>query len=352
MAERETPTRRGFRSRFLLGILFLAGLSMLVMPGCGGDSSGPAERKSLRIGLMITPQGLQDQGFNDQAHAGLKLAEQKHKVDAVVIEPATMSDPEASLRFFTAQSFDAIIAVGGAFTRAIRSIAKEKPELPFYVIDVDFDEKNIQGIVFREQEGSFLCGFLASRMSKTGKVGFIGGVKIPVMERFAAGFLQGAKHARADVEVSLNYIATDFSGFNKPDQANILARELYGQGHDVLFPAAGASGLGVIAAAVKLRKFVIGVDQNQDSLAPGLVLTSMLKRVDLVVEDVIRSLSEGKGSAAVKRSYGMADGAIGLTDFQFSSQVLGDDLIKELRELQQAIISGSLQVEGTLPAEP
>lgn len=322
-------------------------LATLLMMHRNEEVSTPTPAKRLRIGLMITPQGLQDKGFNDQAYAGLKAAEQKLKIAGVVIEPATMADPEASLRFFTAQSFDAIIVVGIAFQQAIRTIAKEKPELPFYVIDADIEENNIHGITFREQEGSFLCGFLAASVSKTGKVGFLGGVQIPVIERFAAGFAQGAKYANADIDVAINYIASDFSGFNKPDQANSQAVELYNQGYDVLFPAAGASGLGVIAAAAKLRKFVIGVDQNQDALAPGLVLTSMLKRVDLVVEAVIRNFHEGKDPGGVKRTYGMADGVVGLTDFSFSSRIVEEGLLQKLRELEQSIIEGTLIVASS-----
>ncbi len=334
-------------------VLALLGALALLAAGCGDPAQPPTPGRKQRIGLMITPKGLNDQGFNDLAHAGLKEAERKHGIEAVLIEPATMQDPEASLRFFTGQSFDAIIAVGVAFLEPIRKIARDHPQLPFFVIDSTIDEGSIRGVSFREDEGSFLCGYLAARVSKTGKVGFIGGVKIEVIERFALGFRNGAAHAASTTEVLERYLADDFSGFNRPDEANTVALEMYKNGCDVIYAAAGASGLGVISAAAKTKLFAIGVDMNQDAMAPGHVLTSMLKRVDLVVEDVVKTLKEGKEPGAVKRTYGMADGAIDLTDFQFSQQVVGDDLIAQIGSLKQQIISGTLstrQPSGPVPA--
>lgn len=318
----------------LIACLFISAFSV----GCGSGKTTEVDEKQLKIGLLITPRGLNDKGFNDYAFDGLKEAEKKYNIAGTVIEPATMNDHEASLRFFAGQKFDAIVAVGVAFTESIRKIASEQPQLNFYVIDSDIDEGNIRGISFREDEGSYLCGYLAAKMSKTGRVGFVGGVKIPVIERFATGFRNGAIAAASSTEVVERYVAADFSGFNNAEEASTMAHEMYQGGCEVIFAAAGASGLGVISAAVKTRKYAIGVDMNQDSLAPGLVLTSMLKRVDLVVEDIARSLVQNRNPAAVKRSYGLADGAVGLTDFQLSFKVIGDDLISELNQIRKQII--------------
>lgn len=347
--DQKPELRGGVRSRHVTGpglVVLLVLAATLLVAGCTDQAQAPTPGKKLRIALMITPKGLNDQGFNDQANAGLKEAERKYGIETVLIEPATMKDPEASLRFFTGQSFDAIIAVGVAFLDAIRKISTEHPQLPFFVIDSTVDEGNIRGISFREDEGSFLCGYLAARFSKTGKIGFIGGVKIEVILRFFNGFRNGAQHAgTGTVDVVERYVAEDFSGFNKADEANAMAVEMYKEGCDVIYAAAGASGLGVISAAAKTKKFAIGVDMNQDSMAPGHVLTSMLKRVDLVVEDVVKSLQEGKGPASVKRSYGMADGAIDLTDFQFSQPTVGDELIAQLGKLRKEIIAGTLKTD-------
>ncbi len=332
--------KSSFRPQSVLcaGILIACIIISLFSSGCGNGKTPNAAEKQLKIGLLITPHGLNDKGFNDYAFDGLKEAEKKYNIAGTVIEPTTMNDREASLRFFAGQKFDAIIAVGVAFTESIRKIASEQPDLNFFVIDSDIDEGNIRGISFREDEGSYLCGYLAARMSKSNRVGFVGGVKIPVIERFATGYFNGAKAASISVEVVERYVADDFSGFNNAEEASNIAHEMYQGGCDVIFSAAGASGLGVISAAVKTRKYTIGVDMNQDSLAPGLVLTSMLKRVDLVVEDISRSLSQGASPAGIKRSYGLADGAVGLTDFQLSFKVVGQDLIDELNQLRKRII--------------
>lgn len=330
------------QSIFRTGILILAVAILATLSGCCSREEPQTIIKPKRIGLMITPRGLNDKGFNDHAFDGLKEAEKRFDIETVVIEPATMQDPEASLRFFAGQKFDAIIAVGLAFVDAIRKIAAENPELPFYVIDSDLDENNIRGISFREDEGAYLCGFLASRFSKSGRIGFIGGVKNPVIERFAIGFRTGAYDAASSTGVLEEYISKDFSGFSDPDAAATIAENMYRTGCDVIFSAAGASGLGVISAAVKTRNYVIGVDMNQDSLAPGLVLTSMLKRVDLVVQNIVASICENRKSEYIKRSYGLADNAIGLTDFQLSFKVVGEDLVNKLNRLRRGIIEGKI----------
>ncbi len=329
------------KSVFSAGILILS--LLLITSGCCNQEKMSDSGSLKRIGLMITPRGLNDKGFNDYAYDGLKQAEKTLNIEGIVIEPSTMQDNEASLRFFAGQRFDAIIVVGVGFNDAIRKVSAEHPNLQFFVIDSEIDEGNIRGIYFREDEGAYLCGYLAARMSKTGKIGFIGGVKIPVIERFANGYRNGALGAVNSTEVVEQYVAEDFTGFNSPEKASEMAQDMYRTGCDVIFPAAGASGLGVISAAVKSRGHVIGVDMNQDSLAPGLVLTSMLKRVDLVVESIIKGICEGKSPASIKRSYGLEDDVIGLTDFQLSSKVVGEELISELSSVRKAIIDGTIK---------
>jgi basic membrane protein A len=333
------------QSILCLGVLIA--LFTVFLTGCGEQNDKKSTTDQLNIGLLITPQGLNDKGFNDYAFDGLKAAEKKYNVSGTVIEPSTMNDYEATLRFFAGQKFDAIIAVGTAFTDTIRKIAGEHPNLPFYVIDSEIDEGNIRGIWFREDEGAYLCGYLAARMSKTNKVGFIGGVKIPVIERFATGYRNGVQAVATTTEVIERYIAADYSGFNNAQEGSRMALEMYQSGCDVIFPAAGASGLGVISSAVKTRNYVIGVDMNQDSLAPGLVLTSMLKRVDLVVENIAKSLANNSKPDEIKRSYGLEDNAVGLTDFQLSFKVIGEDIISELNNIRKQIIDGKIETGKT-----
>lgn len=337
------PRKSSFFKKSVFGTGILILISLLLVSGCCKQETKGEPGPLKRIGLMITPRGLNDRGFNDYAYDGLKQAEKNLNIEGIVIEPSNMKDHEASLRFFAGQKFDAIIVVGVGFNDAIRKVSAEYPHLLFYVIDSDIDEGNIRGVSFREDEGAYLCGYLAARMSKTGKIGFIGGVKIPVIERFATGYRNGAMSAASGTEIIEQYVAEDFSGFNNPEHASDLALDMYRTGCDVIFPAAGASGLGVISAAVKSRSHVIGVDMNQDSLAPGLVLTSMLKRVDLVVESICKNICEGKAPESIKRSFGLADGVIGLTDFQLSFKVVGEEIISELNSVRKAIIDGTVK---------
>ena len=341
----QTSDRCRSRAGFFLSLLGC--LLVLGLVGCGSSGTPATPEKKLKIGLLITPKGLNDKGFNDLAYTGLKSAERKYGIQPVVIEPSTMNDQEACLRFFAAQKLDAVIAVGMAFLGGIRQVASENPQLRFLVIDSDISEGQIQGVAFREYEASLLCGYLAAARSRTGKIGFIGGVDIPVIRRFLVGFEQGAQLSASGAQVMTQFVGEDFSGFNKPDRAKDIAHEMYQGGCDVVFPAAGASGLGVISAAVQNKKFVIGVDMNQDSLAPGLVLTSLLKRVDTVVEDIVKTLVDGKGNEAVKKTYGLADGGVDLTDFQFSRQELGPEIISRVNELRQEVINRKV---GSFPA--
>ncbi|MBF0547206.1 MAG: BMP family ABC transporter substrate-binding protein [Candidatus Riflebacteria bacterium] len=328
---------------FRVGLLIACSAFVIFIAGCSDSKSNTAD-KQLRIGIVVSPQGLSDRGFNEMANAGMKAAEKQFGAETVIIEPSTMNDYETSLRFFTAQKFDAIIAVGMGFIDSIRKISKERPDLLFFIVDSDISEGNVKGISFREEEGSILCGYLAASVSKTKKIGFIGGVKIPVVQRFLDGYKQGASLVSTDTQVIEKYVSEGFKGFNQADVAKEIALEMFSEGCDVIFHAAGGSGQGVISAAVETKKFVIGADMNQDGLAPGLVLTSMVKRVDLVVENVVKTLHEGKSTDSIKFSYGISDGAIDLTDFQFTRNVIGEELIAKLNVLKQEIYSGKRKI--------
>ncbi|MGM0599348.1 MAG: BMP family lipoprotein [Candidatus Rifleibacteriota bacterium] len=336
------------QSVFRIGILSAITVLFLLLVGCGESQNGDSTADKVKIGLMITPKGLNDKGFNDYAFDGLKKAEEMYSVSGTVIEPSNMQNHEASLRFFAGQKFDAIIAVGVAFVDTIRKIAAEHPELDFYIIDSDINEGNIRGVSFREDEGAYLCGYLAARMSKSKKVGFLAGVDIPVIRRFLVGYVNGAKAASKSIEVVSRFVSDDFSGFNDSTKASKIALEMYQNGCDVIFPPAGASALGVISAAVKTRNFVIGVDMNQDALAPGLVLTSMVKRVDLVVEDLARSISKNEPPEKIKTTYGLADDALGLTDFQLSFKVIGEEIINELGKIRKKIIDDVVDTDKAI----
>lgn len=310
-----------------------------------GTQAASARKKQVEeakeIALMISPQGLNDRSFNDSAYRGLKKAEERFNIKTTIIEPSTWQDPEQSLRFFAKQRFDIIIVVGLGFMDAVNHIAKENPQLQFCIIDSDVSEGNVRGVAFREEEGAFLCGYLGGKATKTNKLAFVGGVNIPVIERFKSGFETGLRLANPEAELAVEYIAEDFSGFNNVEAAANIANQLYEDGCDIIFPAAGASVQGIMASAKGHKKYVFGVDNNQDALAPGLVLTSLLKRVDRVVESIVETVCQ-ETTESIKSSYGLADGALGLTDFEFTRELLGEQLIAELETLKIQIINGEI----------
>lgn len=302
--------------------------------------------KIFKIGLIITPKGLNDKGFNELAYKGLSEATSKiHNISAIIIEPKDLSNPISAIEFFAKQNFDLIIALGVAFINEIQTIAPKYKNTPFVIIDYEYNRDNIIGISFREHEASFLCGVLAANFTKTKKVGFVGGIDIPVIKRFEVGFRQGVEYISKDIEIEVRYISNDFSGFNNPELAQNIALYMYKNGVDVILPAAGASSIGVYSAAVKTKSYAFGVDTNQDYLYPGRILTSIIKRVDLVVENVIYNFINYRNINSLNKSYGIAEGALDLSDFKFTAQIIGEENINLINFLKSKIVSGKLIIK-------
>lgn len=305
----------------------------------------PKDRKNMKkIGFMISPKGLDDKGFNEIAHRGLEEAEKIYNFETTLIEPSTLQDKEETLRFFASQKFDAIIALGD-HSAEVKTIASEHPETQFYVIDSDITDGNMKGIAFRDGEGAFLCGYLAGKLTKTNKVGFIGGTPCKVMDRFETGYRNGAKYANSKVNVIAEYIAktpNDFSGFNNDNEGTRIGNEMYKSGIDVIFPACGGSALGVIDAAEANQKFVFGVDDNQDFLLPKYVITSMIKRVDKVIIYIAENVCNGSNKP-LKTSYGIAEDALSLTAFEYSKgKTVPVELIAKVDEIKEKIRKGEI----------
>ena len=311
----------------------------------------PKEKKKKKtIGFMISPKGLDDKGFNEIAHRGLEEAEKIYDFETTLIEPSTLQDKEATLRFFASQKFDAIIALGD-HSAEVKKIAVEHPETEFYVIDSDIVDGNMKGIAFRDGEGAFLCGYLAAKLTKSQKVGFIGGTPCKVMDRFETGYRNGVKYANSEAEVVVEYIAKtpyDFSGFSNDNDGNKIGDKMYKEGVDVIFPACGSSALGVIDAAETNQKFVFGVDDNQDFLLPKYVVTSMIKRVDKVIIYIAENVCNSNAKN-LKTSYGIAEDALGLTAFEYSKgKTVSVELISEIEGIKEKIKNGKINCMETI----
>ena len=238
-----------------------------------------------------------DKSFNEGVANGAMKFKQDTGIDFRDFEIQNDAQREQALRRFAHDGYSPIVAVGFTQASALEKVAAEFPDVKFAVIDAVVDKPNVRSIVFKEQEGSFLVGLMAALASKTGKIGFVGGMDIPLIRKFACGYVEGAKYAKPGIEVMQNMTGTTGAAWNDPVKGGELAKSQMDRGADVVYHAAGGTGLGVLRAAADAGKLGIGVDSNQDGLFPGHVLTSMLKRVDVATYNTFTDAKNGSVQA-------------------------------------------------------
>ncbi|TDT68591.1 basic membrane protein A [Hypnocyclicus thermotrophus] len=297
--------------------------------------------KGLKVGIVLSIGGLGDKSFNDAAYRGLQRAKEELGVDFKYVEPASPAEDEGYLREYAEAGYDLVIATGFLMRDAAEAVAKDFPETKFAIIDDVVDLPNTQSLLFKEDEGSFLVGALAAMMSKTGTIGFVGGMEVPLIKKFQRGYEMGAKYINPDIKIGVLYTSGP-NPFNDPVRGKENTLALVKQGADVVYHAAGGTGAGVIAGAKDAGIYAIGVDSNQDGEAPGVVLTSMLKRVDVAVFEAVKALKEGTFKGGIKR-FGVAENGVGTTDFEFTKDIIGAEKIAKLEEIKQDIIAGKIK---------
>ncbi|PWU19491.1 MAG: BMP family ABC transporter substrate-binding protein [Verrucomicrobia bacterium] len=318
------------RKLFALLVLFAACLS-------------PSTAADFKVGLVLDRGGKDDKSFNSSAYEGANLAKSKLGIYLKYVEAADDNAFEPSLRAFAQRDFDLIIGIGFAQKEAVKKVASQFPQKHFAIVDSEVNVPNVRSLMFQEHEGAFLVGAIAAMTSKTGKVGFVGGMDIPLIRRFEMGYTAGAKRINPQVEVLANFVGVTSEAWNNPPKGKELALSQYDRGADVIFAAAGASGLGVFDAAEQKQKFAIGVDANQDWTKPGLILTSMLKRVDEAVFSTIEEAKAGKFSGGVKR-FGLANNGVGYSFDQYNAKILSETVRQRADELKAEIMNGKIEV--------
>ncbi len=333
----------------------------LVAAACGDDEEDPKSETSgstddsgssedaLKIGLVYDIGGRGDKSFNDAAAAGFDKAVDEFGVEATELEPDEGGENREELLRQLAEDQDLVIAVGFAFDESVGKASTDFPDAKFAQVDGGVDAANVAELGFAEHEGSFLVGAAAALKSQTGKVGFIGGVEIELIQKFEAGYVAGAKYINPDIEVEVQYIspAGDFSGFGAPDKAKTIAEAMYEGGADVVYHAAGGSGSGLFEAAAATGRegevWAIGVDSDQYLTAPAdqqpYILTSMLKRVDVAVYETIKALSEGTFEAGFQ-TFDLSVDGVGYS----SSNDAISDISSQLDEIATKIASGEIEV--------
>jgi basic membrane protein A and related proteins len=251
-----------------------------------------AQQAGFKPAIVYDLGGKFDKSFNEGVFSGAEQFKKEFGVEYRDFEPQTDAQREQALRRFARDGYSPIVAVGFSQATALEKVAKEFPNLKFAIIDAKVDAPNVQSILFQEHEGSFLVGLLAALASKTDKVGFVGGMDIPLIRKFACGYVQGVKHANKGTEVFQNMTGTTGAAWNDPVKGAELARSQIDRGADVIYHAAGGTGIGVLRAAADAGKLGIGVDSNQNGLHPGKVLTSMLKRVDVATYNTFKEVRD------------------------------------------------------------
>jgi basic membrane protein A len=332
--------------------LAACGLAGALLAGCAKPQT-PASKAtpapaSFRVGLVFDVGGRGDKSFNDAAYAGLERAKNELGIDFATIEMGEGSEREAALRQLTAGGARLIFGVGFLFTDDIRALAKEFPDIKFACVDYtvnpgDVLPPNLVALKFREQEGSYLVGALAALVSKSDRLGFVGGMEIPLIKKFEAGYRAGVTAVRPQAKVLVKYAGTTGSAFKDPTKGKELALAEYHDGADIIFHASGSTGLGVFEAARALNKLAIGVDSDQYDEAPGHILTSMVKRVDTAVFDTIREVQAGQWTGGV-REFGLKEHGVSWVYDDRNRPLIPDPAKRAVDSLEAQIVAGRIAV--------
>jgi basic membrane protein A and related proteins len=284
-----------------------------------------------------------DKSFNEAAFNGMEKFKQDTGTNYLEFEVQADAQREQAFRKMAQRGADPIIGIGFSQESAIKKVAPEFPNIRFAIIDSVVDLPNVQSIVFKEQEGSYLVGMLAALASKSGKVGFVGGMDIPLISRFECGYRQGAKAANPGVEVDAKMTGDTPAAWTDPTRGGEIAKVQFDGGVDVVFAAAGGTGIGVYQAAKDNGKLAIGVDSNQNHLQPGTMLTSMLKRVDVAVYNSAKAAKDGTWKAGVT-VLGLAEDGVGWALDDNNKALITDDMKAKVEAAKADIIAGKVQV--------
>ncbi len=284
-----------------------------------------------------------DKSFNQGVYDGVEKFKTETGIEYREFEVTNETQREQALRRMAQRGANPVLGVGFAQAPAMEKVAKEFPDTKFTIIDAVVDLPNVQSVVFKEHEGSFLVGVLAAMASESGKVGFVGGMDIPLIRRFACGYEQGAKHANADAEVIQNMTGTTPAAWNDPGRGSELSKGQFDRGVDVIYAAAGGTGVGVYQAAKDAGKLAIGVDSNQNYLHPGTMLTSMLKRVDVAAYNAFKQAMDDTWQSGIQ-VLGLAEAGVGWALDEHNEGLVSADMKSAIEAVSAKIVSGDVKV--------
>lgn len=322
----------------------------LALPGCsrmfgGKDDAGG----KVRVGIVFDIGGKDDKSFNAAAWEGVKraLKDMPGQMTLRDVEPGDPTSIEPSMRAFAERGYDLIIGVGFAQAPIMEAVSRDYPNLRFAIIDGVIDSQNVASLIFKEHEGSFLVGMIAARATKSQSIGFIGGMDIPLIHKFATGYTEGARYVNPKIQVFQNYVGVNDAAWNNPGKGKELAKAQIERGADVIFQAAGNSGLGVFDAAEETNTLAIGVDSNQNWVKPGFILTSMMKRVDNAVYNTVRETVDGQFKGGL-HLFGLDNDGIGYALDDYNRNLIPQSVIDDVERAKKEIIEGHIKVTDAM----
>jgi len=335
----------------LLAVMLIAGMFV----GCGGQDAPATEEpateapeateepmeEGIKVSMVTDVGGVNDLSFNQSAWEGLERSKTEFGTDVSYLESKQEADYEVNLETLVDEENDLVWGIGFMMGEALKLSAENFPEQKFAIIDMSYGEEtpeNVVGVSFKEHEPSYLVGYIAGKMTETNKVGFIGGIDFYLINKFEYGFLAGVKAANPDAEVFRQYA----NSFTDAAAGKSIAEQFYNEGADIIYHAAGATGNGMIEAAKEKGKWAIGVDRDQNDLAPDNVLTSAMKRVDNAIYNVVSELNEGNWAGGTTVVYGLAEGGVDIAPS--SDKHVPAEILAEVEELKAKIIAGEITV--------
>src|SRR5919202_547283 len=338
----------------LVGVLLLVHVGLLFIHPSG--AAEPPRGDAVDVGIVFDVGGRGDKSFNDGAYDGAMRAQRELGANVRFVEPGEGSDREAGLRLLAAEGMDLVIGVGFIFTDDLTELAKEYPGVHFAGVDYALKTDaagnvippppNLAALKFREEEGSYLVGALAALAGRSKRVGFVGGMDIPLIHKFEAGYRAGVMHVCPDCQVVAQYAGVTPEAFRNPGRGKELALSQYQSGVKIIFHASGSTGLGVFEAARATGKLAIGVDADQYGEAPGFVLTSMVKGVDAAVYDAIARVKDGTFRGGVYQ-FGLKEQGVGYVYDAHNRALIPDSVHAKLEGLREEIIAARIQVPAT-----
>ncbi|MEO8041579.1 MAG: BMP family ABC transporter substrate-binding protein [Acidobacteriota bacterium] len=344
-----------------IALVFLASAAVFIS-SCTTRTEARREGCQIKVGIVFDIGGKNDRSFNAAAWEGVKRAEQDLPICLYDVEPGNPTSIEPAMRAFAERGFDLIVGVGFAQGPILKRVATDYPNIKFAIVDgviMEDDGKtpksNVASLIFREHEGSYLVGMIAAEKTKTGVLGFLGGMDIGLIHRFQKGYEEGAKSVNPNIRVITNYVGVTDGAWNNPGKGKELALAQIEKGADVIFTAAGNSGLGAFDAVEQYgkndqgeaNKFVIGVDSNQNAVKPGFVLTSMVKRVDNAVYDVVKEVLGGHFEGGF-HVFGLDKDGVAYALDQYNKPLISEQTLKDVEAAKAKIVDGEIKVTDAM----